>query len=92
MVHGEDTVLGDAAGNSELFVTAETHVGRAPHILQDLSLFFCSTHSHKLLGHCSIHGPSFSCERLMTDLVRPAANPMPAPPPAPAARDGEGSP
>ncbi len=35
MVHGEDTVLGDAAGNSELFVTAETHVGRALLTLQD---------------------------------------------------------
>lgn len=30
MVLGEDTVLGDAAGNSELFVTAEVHVGHAP--------------------------------------------------------------
>ena len=30
MVLGEDTVLGDAAGNSELFMTAEVHVGHAP--------------------------------------------------------------
>ena len=29
VVLGEDTVLGDAAGNSELFVTDETHVGCA---------------------------------------------------------------
>ena len=30
MVLGEDTVLGDAAGNSELFMTDEAHAGHAP--------------------------------------------------------------
>ena len=47
MVLGEDTVLGDAAGNSELFVTAEVHVGHAlltpaPAVLSRALLLQCA--------------------------------------------------
>ncbi len=93
MVHGEDTVLGDAAGNSELFVTAETHVGRALLLLQALQPVHHLSHLlARLLWHCSTPGPLRSCKQPMTALVRPAADLTISPLPAPATRDGEGGP